>query len=160
MWHCGHNIYRCNKDYPNFRLNSPWYKATIIRHKTITLVHHFEIVTCFTLHCSILIDLTTGEIGDWKNYFTDAQNEAFDALYKEKLAGTGLEFDFEWIAMNADIDNINQQQHGVQKHSLGLFKIVYIMTEYFYLLLSYLFKFCIFGRIVCACVYFVVFIFV
>jgi len=36
-----------------------------------------------------------GEIGDWKNYFTFAQSETFDALYKEKIAGSGLEFQFD-----------------------------------------------------------------
>ncbi|XP_029462893.1 sulfotransferase 1 family member D1-like [Rhinatrema bivittatum] len=33
-----------------------------------------------------------GIAGDWKNYFTVAQNEAFDADYTRKMAGTGLRF--------------------------------------------------------------------
>ena len=36
-----------------------------------------------------------GSTGDWKNYFTVTQNEYFDKVYKEKLAGTGLDFTFE-----------------------------------------------------------------
>ncbi|XP_035697446.1 sulfotransferase family cytosolic 1B member 1-like [Branchiostoma floridae] len=36
-----------------------------------------------------------GIVGDWKNYFTDEQNQAFDAVYEERLKGTGLEFEFE-----------------------------------------------------------------
>ncbi|XP_019642970.1 PREDICTED: sulfotransferase family cytosolic 1B member 1-like [Branchiostoma belcheri] len=36
-----------------------------------------------------------GIVGDWKNHFTDEQNQAFDALYEEKLKGTGLDFEFE-----------------------------------------------------------------
>ncbi|KAI8500227.1 sulfotransferase 1 [Branchiostoma belcheri] len=36
-----------------------------------------------------------GVVGDWKTHFTDEQNQAFDALYNEKLKGTGLDFEFE-----------------------------------------------------------------
>ncbi|XP_035679887.1 sulfotransferase 1C2A-like [Branchiostoma floridae] len=36
-----------------------------------------------------------GVVGDWKSMFTDEQNVAFDAKYKEKLDGTGLDFDFD-----------------------------------------------------------------
>ncbi|XP_072041097.1 sulfotransferase 1A3-like [Amphiura filiformis] len=35
-----------------------------------------------------------GKVGDWRNHFTVAQNEAFDAFVHEKLAGSGLSFDF------------------------------------------------------------------
>ncbi len=34
----------------------------------------------------------SGKVGDWKNHFTVAQNEAMDALIEEKLKGTGLKF--------------------------------------------------------------------
>ncbi|XP_035700331.1 sulfotransferase 6B1-like [Branchiostoma floridae] len=36
-----------------------------------------------------------GAIGDWKNSFSESQNKAFDAKYRERLEGTGLQFDFE-----------------------------------------------------------------
>ncbi|XP_022245700.1 sulfotransferase family cytosolic 1B member 1-like isoform X2 [Limulus polyphemus] len=36
-----------------------------------------------------------GIIGDWKNYFTDDQNQEFETVYKEKMAGSGLDFVFE-----------------------------------------------------------------
>ena len=39
--------------------------------------------------------LLSGKVGRWKNYFTVAQSDAFDMIYKEKLQGTGLDFDFE-----------------------------------------------------------------
>ena len=36
-----------------------------------------------------------GIVGDWKNYFTEDQNQRFDEQYTEKMSGTGLEFIFE-----------------------------------------------------------------
>eukprot|EP00058_Branchiostoma_floridae_P006692 XP_002592180.1 hypothetical protein BRAFLDRAFT_88083 [Branchiostoma floridae] len=36
-----------------------------------------------------------GAIGDWKNSFSVSQSKAFDAKYRERLEGTGLQFDFE-----------------------------------------------------------------
>ncbi|XP_072042827.1 sulfotransferase 1C1-like [Amphiura filiformis] len=34
-----------------------------------------------------------GKVGDWKSHFTVSQNEAMDALIREKLAGSGLVFE-------------------------------------------------------------------
>ena len=36
-----------------------------------------------------------GIVGDWKNYFTEDQNQRFDEQYTEKMSGTGFEFIFE-----------------------------------------------------------------
>ncbi|XP_038050930.1 sulfotransferase 1A1-like [Patiria miniata] len=36
-----------------------------------------------------------GIVGDWKTMFTVAQNEQVDALYREKMAGSGLTIQFE-----------------------------------------------------------------
>ena len=35
-----------------------------------------------------------GEIGDWRNHFSEAQSKEFDQLYEERLGGLGLQFDF------------------------------------------------------------------
>ncbi|XP_078678392.1 sulfotransferase 1B1-like [Branchiostoma floridae x Branchiostoma belcheri] len=36
-----------------------------------------------------------GVVGDWKNYFTEAQSEAFDTRFEETFEGSGLEFEYE-----------------------------------------------------------------
>ena len=36
-----------------------------------------------------------GQVGQWKNFFTEKQNELFDKVFKERMEGTGIEFDTE-----------------------------------------------------------------
>ena len=35
-----------------------------------------------------------GVVGDWKNHFTEEQSAEFDALYAQRMEGSGLEFEF------------------------------------------------------------------
>ena len=37
----------------------------------------------------------SGVIGDWKNHFTVAQNEQFDALYQKEMLGFDIELIYE-----------------------------------------------------------------
>lgn len=46
-------------------------------------------------HHDISPFLRKGTVADWKNYLTEEQNEYVDKLCRERIEGTGLEFDFE-----------------------------------------------------------------
>ncbi|XP_078580489.1 sulfotransferase 1B1-like [Branchiostoma floridae x Branchiostoma japonicum] len=45
-------------------------------------------------HAKTLI-MRKGAVGDWKNSFSESQSKAYGAKYRERLEGTGLQFDFE-----------------------------------------------------------------
>lgn len=35
-----------------------------------------------------------GDIGDWRNHFSEEQSQQMDALFRSKMSGSGLQFDF------------------------------------------------------------------
>lgn len=39
---------------------------------------------------SVVFCVFAGEVGDWKNLFSETQNQEMDAKFKECLAGTSL----------------------------------------------------------------------
>ena len=40
--------------------------------------------------------LRKGEVGDWKNYFTSEQAAKLDAMYNERMKGTGIDLQFHY----------------------------------------------------------------
>ncbi|XP_022089844.1 uncharacterized protein LOC110978853 [Acanthaster planci] len=61
-----------------------------------------------------------GKVGDWKSHFTVAQNEAMDALIRDKLHGTGLTFDFDHVV----------SAYSRQQHSTGTMEKYVTFEEY------------------------------
>ena len=39
---------------------------------------------------SVLFSLTSGDVGDWRNYFSAAQEEKFKLLFREKMKNSDL----------------------------------------------------------------------
>lgn len=39
--------------------------------------------------------VSLGVVGDWKNWFTVAQNEQFDAIYRREMSGLDVDFIFD-----------------------------------------------------------------
>ena len=62
-----------------------------INYWNVPLVKYFNKWNKFAVNSKSVTVFTylfvTGIIGDWKNTFTEAQNEEFEALYKEEMEG-------------------------------------------------------------------------
>jgi hypothetical protein len=55
--------------------------------------HHNFVVVVVVVSSDTFV--FTGEIGDWKNHFTVAENERFDQLFEERMKSSKLRFKFE-----------------------------------------------------------------
>ncbi|CAL1271670.1 unnamed protein product [Larinioides sclopetarius] len=88
---------------------SPDAIEAISNHCTFEQMKSNNMVNREVLPITDLFDMTQskfmrkGIIGDWKNYFTEEQNIAFNKLYNEKMQGSGLELIFD----PEEIDNRN-----------------------------------------------------
>uniref|UniRef100_A0A8B9R6K0 Sulfotransferase n=1 Tax=Astyanax mexicanus TaxID=7994 RepID=A0A8B9R6K0_ASTMX len=63
-------------------------------HVFLTVSHEIRInISCFSfkIKCMhIYVFVHSGEIGDWRNHFSDVQSEEMDAAFKKHLEGTKL----------------------------------------------------------------------
>jgi hypothetical protein len=68
---------------------------TVVEKSSFKSMKSNELTNCTQIPQRGEPHMRKGQVGDWKNYFTVAQSEAFDEVYEELMGDSGLRFTYE-----------------------------------------------------------------